>query len=719
MKKFNNFKRNISKAHNYRFTVGRILQLGLALVFIVFISRLFYLGLSHKVAGKDIATRVKELYQRNEVLNATRGSIYDRNGLTIAEDSHQFTIYAILDKSSIDYKNKPMYVINKRETAQKLATVLPLSEDKIYKYLTPKNKAYQVEFGTAGSGLSLSQKKKIEAMKLPGIKFVETPSRLYPNGVFASHIVGLVTPKSNSKTTSSTNLVGTMGIEQYFNKQLSGKDGYRKALVDADQYQLPNSEHLYKAAEDGDNIYLTLDSQLQTYLESVMTKVQDEYDPKSMTAVVEDIKTGQILAASQRPTFDPQTKKGLNSNWRNILVQDAYEPGSVFKILTYAAAIQSNNYNPNSYYKSGSIKVQDATIHDWNNSGWGTIPMSQALPRSSNVGFTILEQKMGLKTFKSYVNKFQIGKKTGVTLPGENPGLVSLTTRLQGAVTSFGQGVNVNAMQMMQAFSSVANDGQMIKPQFVEKITNSNGKTISEFHTKKVGEPIFSAATAQTILSSMQDVVNKNYGTGTAYKIPGKNVAVKTGTAQIAAPNGGYLKGDKNYLFSVVGFAPANNPRYCVYITVKQPRQMKSAETILASIFKPVMERVLNSSSAQLKSVNEAIEVPALSGKKATAAKQEAQNSGFEAYIIGSGKKVLRQSLPYQTKTFLNSKLFLYTGGIIKIPDMQGWSKAEVEEFSKVIGIPIKISGSGHVTKQSLAVGERLKANRKLSVDLT
>ena len=719
MKKLSKLKNNVSKAHNYRYTVGRILQVVLALVFIVFISRLFYLGTAKKVAGENISNRVKGLYQRNEVLNATRGSIYDRNGLTIAEDSHQFTIYAILDKSSIDYKNKPMYVVDKKKTAYELAKVLPLSEKKIYQYLNPKRKAYQVEFGTAGANLTLSQKKEIEAMKLPGIKFVETPSRLYPNGVFASHIVGLVTPKSNSKTTSSTNLVGTMGIEQYFNKQLSGKDGYRKALVDASQYQLPNSQHLYKSAENGDNIYLTLDSQLQTYLENVMSKVQSEYDPKSITAVVEDVKTGQILAASQRPTFDPQTKKGLDSNWRNILIQDAYEPGSVFKILTYAAAIESNNYNPNSYYKSGAIKVQDATIHDWNNSGWGTIPMSQAFPRSSNVGFTILEQKMGLKTFTSYINKFRIGQKTNVTLPGENPGLVSLTTRLQGAVTSFGQGVNVNAMQMMQAFSSVANDGQMIKPQFVEKITNANGKTISDFHTQKVGKPIFSASTAQTILNSMKEVVNASYGTGNAYKIPGKSVAVKTGTAQIAAPNGGYLKGNKNYLFSVVGFAPANNPRYCVYVTVKQPKRMKSAETILASIFKPVMERVLNSSSAQLKSVNEAIEVPALSGKKVSQAKQEAQNSGFDVYIVGSGKKVLRQSLPYQTKTSLNSKLFLYTGGTIKMPNMQGWSKAEVEEFSKVIGIPINISGNGNVSKQSLSVGSKIKANTKLNVNLT
>ena len=189
MKKFNNLNKNRSKAHGYRFTVGRILQVALALVFLVFIGRFLYLGISKDVAGQDINKRTNDLYKRNEVLKATRGTIYDRNGLTIAEDSHAYTVYAILDKSSVDYKNRPMYVSDKEKTASKLAEVLPLSKGKILKYLNPKHKAYQVEFGSAGSGLTMEQKKKIQAMKLPGIKFEETNSRLYPNGAFASHII--------------------------------------------------------------------------------------------------------------------------------------------------------------------------------------------------------------------------------------------------------------------------------------------------------------------------------------------------------------------------------------------------------------------------------------------------------------------------------------------------------------------------------------------------
>lgn len=240
---------------------------------------------------------------------------------------------------------------------------------------------------------------------------------------------------------------------------------------------------------------MTIDSQLQTYLEDRLTYVQQQYDPVSMTAVVEDMKTGKILAASQRPTFNPQTKKGLSKSYRNILVQDAYEPGSVFKILTLAAAVNTGTYHPNEYYKSGSVTIGNATIHDWNNSGWGTIPLSQAFPRSSNTGFVHIERDMEKKKWKSYLNKFHIGQKTGVTLPGEQAGFISFASPVDQAVTSFGQGVNVNVMQMMQAFSSLANNGQMVKPQFVDRVTNSEGETIKGYQIRKVGTPIYSATT--------------------------------------------------------------------------------------------------------------------------------------------------------------------------------------------------------------------------------
>lgn len=635
--------RKVSKSHVNRNVVGRLLQISMAFVFLLFVGRFLYLSISKTIAGENISERVSNLYKRDEILKSVRGAIYDNSGNVIAEDSHSFTLYAILDKSSLDYKGKPMYVVDKKKTAEKLSTVIPLSEKKILKYLHPKHKAYQVEFGTAGSGISLATKKKIMAMHLPGIHFDETPSRLYPNGRFASHIIGIAQP-FNDKKNHSINLIGTMGIEKYFNKVLSGKDGRRIALVDAGEYQLPGGQHSYKAPINGNNIYLTIDSQLQIYLENLLDAVQNKYKPKALTAIVEDVKTGKIRAASQRPTFDPATRKGLNDNWRNILVQDSYEPGSVFKILSITAAIQEGKYNPKEYYRSGSITFNGSTIHDWNYTGWGAIPFEQAFPRSSNVGMSILVNRLGRHTWRRYLDNYHIGKKTNITLPDENSGLINIHSQIDQAVTSFGQGINVNALQMMQVYSALANSGQMLKPQLVEKIVSSSGKVIKRYKKIKVGKPVYSQETAQTTLKLMRDVVEKEYGTGMTYKIPGKSIAVKTGTAQIAGIHGGYLKGDRNYLFSVVGLTPADNPRYCIYITMKQPQIMSDTpETIMSLIFKPLINRVSVSSKVDM--MGEQITIPSVKGQSREQAVRLLEKMGLYVETIGSGNNVEAQSI--------------------------------------------------------------------------
>lgn len=712
MKQFNRLMKNKSKAHGYRFTVGRVLQIVLALVFLVFAGRFLYISISKTVDGQDLAERTNQLYRKRQVLKATRGTIYDHNGITLAEDSHAFTVYAILDHSAIDYHNKPMYVVDKDKTAKKLAEVLPISEDKIYRYLNPKHKSYQVEFGTGGSNLTIREKKKIESFHLPGIKFVETPARLYPNGTFASHTIGLAQQVSGK--TQSTNLVGTMGLEKYFNQQLSGKDGYEESIVDSSNSALGRNSG--RPQKDGDSMYLTLDFQMQSYLEQLMSQVEDTYKPKKLTAVVEDIKTGKVLAISQRPTFNPQTKEGLNKSWSDATVQDSYEPGSVFKILSLSAAIQSGHYNPNELYKSGSVTIGGSTIHDWNNTGWGMIPFSQAFPRSSNVGMSLLEQKMGAKTWRSYLDKFHIGEKTGVTLPGEVPGILSFKSSTDQAVTSFGQGVNVTVMQMMQAFSSLGNNGQMVKPQFVNKIVSPDGKVISRFHREKVGQPVYDANTCQQVLQNMKRVLDPEIGTGNAYSMPGKSIGVKTGTAQIAGRHG-YLTGASNYIFSVVGVTPLNSPRYCLYITMQQPQKMSApAETILASIFKPMMNRIILSSTKNAVGVDSKVKVPNLVGKKASEVKSQAAGLGVE--VIGNGQTVLSQSLPQGSEVNSGSRLFVNTGGSMKAPDMAGWDQQTVQSFAKAAGIRVAISGKGRVKSQSIAAGSSLSAGSTLKVNL-
>lgn len=708
--------RKVSKSHVNRNVVGRLLQISMAFVFLLFVGRFLYLSISKTIAGENISERVSNLYKRDEILKSVRGAIYDNSGNVIAEDSHSFTLYAILDKSSLDYKGKPMYVVDKEKTAEKLSTVIPLSEKKILKYLHPKHKAYQVEFGTAGSGISLATKKKIMAMHLPGIHFDETPSRLYPNGRFASHIIGIAQP-FNDKKTHSINLIGTMGIEKYFNKVLSGKDGRRIALVDADEYQLPGGQHSYKAPINGNNIYLTIDSQLQIYLENLLDAVQNKYKPKALTAIVEDVKTGKIRAASQRPTFDPATRKGLNDNWRNILVQDSYEPGSVFKILSITAAIQEGKYNPKEYCRSGSITFNGSTIHDWNYTGWGAIPFEQAFPRSSNIGMSILVNRLGRHTWRRYLDNYHIGKKTNITLPDENSGLINIHSQIDQAVTSFGQGITVNALQMMQVYSALANSGQMLKPQLVEKIVSSSGKVIKRYKKIKVGKPVYSQETAQTTLKLMRDVVEKEYGTGTTYKIPGKSIAVKTGTAQIAGIHGGYLKGDRNYLFSVVGLTPADNPRYCIYITMKQPQIMSDPpETIMSLIFKPLINRVSVSSKVDM--MGEQITIPSVKGQSREQAVRLLEKMGLYVETIGSGNKVEAQSILANTKVNPNSKIIIFTGGIIRCPNMKGWTIKQVTQFANISKVKVEVLGKGKVYKQSRIPRSILNRNSKVKVEL-
>lgn len=708
--------RKVSKSHVNRNVVGRLLQISMAFVFLLFVGRFLYLSISKTIAGENIFERVSNLYKRDEILKSVRGAIYDNSGNVIAEDSHSFTLYAILDKSSLDYKGKPMYVVDKKKTAEKLSTVIPLSEKKILKYLHPKHKAYQVEFGTAGSGISLATKKKIMAMHLPGIHFDETPSRLYPNGRFASHIIGIAQP-FNDKKNHSINLIGTMGIEKYFNKVLSGKDGRRIALVDAGEYQLPGGQHSYKAPINGNNIYLTIDSQLQIYLENLLDAVQNKYKPKALTAIVEDVKTGKIMAASQRPTFDPATRKGLNDNWRNILVQDSYEPGSVFKILSITAAIQEGKYNPKEYYRSGSITFNGSTIHDWNYTGWGAIPFEQAFPRSSNVGMSILVNRLGRHTWRRYLDNYHIGKKTNITLPDENSGLINIHSQIDQAVTSFGQGINVNAMQMMQVYSALANSGQMLKPQLVEKIVSSSGKVIKRYKKIKVGKPVYSQETAQTTLKLMRDVVEKEYGTGMTYKIPEKSIAVKTGTAQIAGIHGGYLKGDRNYLFSVVGLTPADNPRYCIYITMKQPQIMSDPpETIMSLIFKPLINRVSVSSKVDM--MDEQITIPSVKGQSREQAVRLLEKMGLYVETIGSGHKVEAQSILANTKVNPNSKIIIFTGGIIRCPNMKGWTIKQVTQFANISKVKVEVLGKGKVYKQSRIPRSILNRNSKVKVEL-
>ncbi|MGJ8729612.1 penicillin-binding protein [Listeria aquatica] len=693
-------------------------------LFLVLTGRFLYIQIRGVVNGEPLAALASKQHAKSEVIEAKRGSIIDRNGEVLAEDTATYTLAAVVsDRLSKTDKN-PMYVTNKEKTAEVLSKYIAMSKAEILKQLN-KKKVYQVEFGKAGKNLSVETKKKIEKEDLPGLIFTRQAERFYPNGTFATQLIGFAQQTEGQSGESS--LVGKMGIEKSYNSALTGENGKLKYSTDRMGYILPNADKNVEKAKDGSQIELTLDKKIQTFLEDTMTTVNAKYKPKNMMAVVMNPKTGEILAMSQRPSFNPTTKAGLNEQsagvWQDLPVEYAYEPGSVMKIFSLASAIDTGVYNPNAYFKSGIYKVGDIPIHDHNGGvGWGTIPYREGVERSSNVAFATLLSKMGTDTFEKYLTKFGFGKKTGIQLPNEATGKILYHYPVEKVTTVFGQGTTVSMMQMLQGASAIASDGKMKLPYVVSSVKDPNTNQTTKTQMKVTGNPI-SEATAKQTREELEQVVSGEHGTGKLYAIPGYSVAGKTGTSQIADPTSGkYMTGKNNYIFSFMGMAPANDPEIVMYVTMQQP-QLSDTETggeAVSEVFNPVMKnslQYLNIKPAAEKKLSK-ITMKDYTGKSVDEAKKAVEQDRLTPIVIGNGKKIVQQ-LPKVGETILEGqKVILMTDGDMTVPDMQNWSREDALKVSEITGIPFSFSGSGYVTKQSAAAGTILNNDTELKLEL-
>lgn len=697
-----------------RGTFGKWLFLITVGLFTLFIVRFAYIAINKDVQHVNLRSQAEQIYTQQRIIQARRGDIYDSEGNPLATDTSRYTLYAVLDRTQKSSDGKPLYVKNRQKTAKILSQYIDLTPKQIEKTLKPKGQAYQVEFGSAGSNLSVSTMQKIKNRHLPGINFIATPARQYPEGEFASQIIGMATPKiKNDNGTEETNLVGQLGLEGYFNKQLTGTNGLRKDKQDVYGYQIANSKQVTKKAINGDNIYTTLDSQTQHFLENKVNKVYKSSNANAMTAVVMEAKTGKIIAATQRPTLHAEN----NPVWRNMLVQDAYEPGSVMKILSLAAAIDTGHFNPNATFNSGTWAMGGGKITDWSSSGWGTISYKDAFDISSNVGFAHVEQDMGADTWMKYIKRFGLLKKVNVIgMSNEVNGYTSFKGILVQANTAFGQGITVNVMQMMQAFSAIGNNGKMMKPYIVSKVVDGNsGKTIQKIKPKVVGHPI-KASTAKKVLGYMQGVVYDQKGLGHDFQIKGYRVAGKTTTAQIGGAHG-YSTVDTNLLYSFAGMAPAKNPKYIMYVTLRQPQNLKKPATKqIASVFNPTMKMLLSQQKVAEKAKKKVITMPNVVGQSSDDANKKLSDKGMQVIVVGSGKKVKQQSAVPDEQVLTDQHVILDTGGEYKMPDISGWSSADVQQLAKVLKLKVKENGNGYVTQQSISPDTTIKRGTTLTV---
>lgn len=698
-----------------RKTFGMWFFLVAAIIFILFTVRFSYIAIFKDVQNHNLKSQAAKLYTSSQVIQAKRGTVYDADGNPIATDTSKYTVYAIIDSSYRSASGKALYVTNKKKTAKVLAKYLDLSEAQILKILSPSSKGiFQVQFGTAGSNLSVATMEKIKKANLPGINFTQIPAREYSEGNFASQLLGMTTLKTNTKT-GITQLVGDMGLEGYFNKQLTGTNGYRTVKQDVYGYQLADSSTKGRKVENGDNITTTLNNKVQHQMETLVSKVEKETQAEGITAIVMEAKTGKIVAATQRPNMKSETP-----SWTNALTQQTFEPGSTMKVLALAAAINSGNFDPNATYTSGTWSLGGGKITDWVTSGWGTITYKEGFYRSSNVGFAHVEQNMGAKTWMKYIRRFGLLKKVNVYGMGnETAGYTTFKGKLEQANTAYGQGITVNVMELMQAYTAIANNGKMVKPYWIEKVTDPNtGKTVKKLSTTVVGHPI-SASTAKQVRKYMEGVIYNKVGTGQSYKVSGYRIAGKTGTAQIAGTNG-YETGTNDYIYSFAGFAPAKNPKYIIYLSMKKPKNLtKAAETYLSSISTPIIKYLLDQEKLESEGQQGVVKVGNYVGKNAQTVQTSLAKKKLQVTVIGGNKKITAQSLTAGKEAIINSRLILKTSGEMTMPDVSGWSQADVAQLAQMMGLKLSLTGSGYASNQSISVGTPVKAGDSLKVAYT
>lgn len=689
---------------------SKFVLLIVAVFLCIAIARLLYISLSSSVDGINLKKFASSRNTITKKLYANRGTIYDKDGDVLASSVNSYTLIAYLEPSRTTNPEEPHHVIDKDYTAKMLAPILGIDEETILSYLNKK--AYQVEFGPKGKNLTEVVKKKIEDLELPGIDFILSTQRYYKMGSFASYIVGY------SKTNEEGAIVGELGVESYFNQELSGTDGEIKYEKDAYGYMLPNRPYYEIDAKSGNDIYLTLDSNIQLICENAISNLKDNYEFEWAFFTVMDAKTGAIVASSTYPTFNPNDLNTLTS-YLNPLVSYTYEPGSTMKIFSWASIINEGKYNGSELYDSGCIPVADVKICDYNKTGWGKISYDTGFAYSSNVAASKIALTLGKDKLADYYDKFGFGKKTGISLSAEAEGITNFNYKSELATAAFGQGVTVTPVEMLQALSMITNDGSTVKPYIVDKIVDEEGNIIS-----KSSRQVVSNAVTKETAKKMQELMYKaNYeGLSNMWQPSTVSMMIKTGTAQIPSPKGGYLDGKYDNIYSLAGIFPAENPRYIMYTAVKK---IIAPQRGYANIVTKAVDEIAsyanltNEAKVEETSQNLVQKTDNYISKKTEEVSNSLIEKGLQVITLGTGKYIINQYPLKNTNVVKGEKIFLLTNSKDYImPNMTGWSASDVKTFASLTGLNTSVNGYGYVISQSLPEGTPIDENSSLEVSL-
>ncbi len=606
----------------------KIALLIITFVFIVIIARVFYIQV---IDYKKLNKYAGNLWSRNLPIKADRGLIYDRNGVILADNVTTTSLVLI-----------PNQIKDKEETTQKLAEILGVSYEDMYKHVSKKTSIERVH--PEGRQLSYEIADKIKNLKLDGVYLVKESKRSYPYDTYLAHTLGFVGVDNQ----------GLSGLELTYDKYLTGEDGAIKYYSDAKGNRLKLNE-VYEQPQDGMNITLTINNEIQASLERELNNAVTKYDPDRAIGIVMNPNNGEILAMSARPNFSPSNYQdySLEEINRNLPIWATYEPGSTFKIITLAAALEEGkvDLDKDTYNDSGSIKVENATLHCWKHGGHGHETFLQVVENSCNPGFVVLGQRLGKNKLFEYIDKFGFGRKTGIDLNGEGTGIIFDLNKVgpvELATTAFGQGVSVTPIQQITAVSAAINGGKLYKPYIVKSINEPETNTVIQENKKTLVRQVISEKTSAEVRRALESVVANGSGR-TAY-IDGYRVGGKTGTAQ-KVENGRYL--DNNYILSFMGFLPADDPEVVVYVAVDNPKgTVQYGGTTVGPIAKAVLKDSIKALNIERRDggmdkkykwpdpkTKEVVNVVGMSVEEA-----KAELEGLNVIIEGDGDKVIHQS---------------------------------------------------------------------------
>lgn len=613
-----------------------VLIVGL-LLFLILDVRLGYVQL---VMGNWLVDKAEDSWSRNITLEPERGEILDRNGVPLATNESAPTVFLV-----------PRQIKNPANAAEKLAAVLNMSKEKAYREITKK--ASIVRLHPEGRKISNQKAKEIRRLGIKGVYIAEDSKRHYPFGSYLSHVIGF----------AGIDNQGLQGLELYYDEKLNGEEGYIRFFADAKGQRMPDISDDYKQPQDGLNLKLTIDTRVQTIIERELDIAEATYHPDGAIAIAMDPNTGEIVAMSSRPDFDPEKFREVPPEIynRNLPVWSTYEPGSTFKIITLAAALEEEvvNLQKDRFNDTGAIKVAGATLHCWKRGGHGSQSYLEVVQNSCNPGFVTLGEKLGKEKLFSYIHDFGFGKKTGIDLQGESKGILFNLNKVgpvELATTAFGQGVSVTPIQQVTAVAAAVNGGYLYKPYIAKEFVDPKTGEVIERNTPVMKERVISAETSERIRYALESVVAQ--GTGKNAFVDGYRVGGKTGTAQ-KVKNGQYMK--NNHIVSFIGFAPADDPQLVVYVAIDNPKDTLQFGGIVAA---PIVGNIMEDS------------LRALGVKK-------------------------RQDQLEKELTWPDTPL-------IKVPDLVGRTKDEIRQY--MVNLKIDSSGNGdYVIDQAPEAGVKVK----------